>query len=75
MNITEDIPRKLQLIDQIDSHYPLVIVFKKIAQNRNRNFLRSFDLRMDSDYEKKIEELRKSIKSFSDFPKKGILFW
>ncbi|KAL0860620.1 hypothetical protein ABMA27_009972 [Loxostege sticticalis] len=30
---------------------------------------------MDPDYEKKIAELKSKIKSFPDFPKKGILFW
>ncbi|XP_028169342.1 adenine phosphoribosyltransferase [Ostrinia furnacalis] len=30
---------------------------------------------MDSEYKKKIAELKSKIKSFPDFPKKGILFW
>ncbi|CAG9792507.1 unnamed protein product [Diatraea saccharalis] len=30
---------------------------------------------MTSDYEKGVEELKSKIKSFPDFPKKGILFW
>ncbi|XP_035454988.2 adenine phosphoribosyltransferase [Spodoptera frugiperda] len=30
---------------------------------------------MDGDYETKLQELKKKIKSFPDFPKPGILFW
>ncbi|KAJ2944983.1 hypothetical protein O0L34_g1880 [Tuta absoluta] len=30
---------------------------------------------MDPDYEKQIAELKAKIKSFPDFPKRGILFW
>ncbi|KAG6454198.1 adenine phosphoribosyltransferase [Manduca sexta] len=30
---------------------------------------------MDEDYAKKVAELKSKIKSFPDFPKKGILFW
>ncbi|CAH2242231.1 adenine phosphoribosyltransferase [Pararge aegeria] len=30
---------------------------------------------MDSDYTKKVDELKSKIKSFPDFPKEGILFW
>ncbi|XP_063546760.1 adenine phosphoribosyltransferase [Cydia strobilella] len=30
---------------------------------------------MDADYDKRITELKSKIKSYPDFPKKGILFW
>lgn len=30
---------------------------------------------MNSDYEQKLAVLKSKIKSFPDFPKKGILFW
>ncbi|KAI8423782.1 hypothetical protein MSG28_012804 [Choristoneura fumiferana] len=30
---------------------------------------------MEGDYDKRIEEFKSKLKSFPDFPKKGILFW
>lgn len=30
---------------------------------------------MDTDFEKKVAELKSKIKSYPNFPKEGILFW